>query len=133
MSHPRKSENRLDWVPAWKMKASGDQGYDAEQTEHDDYGSHSVRIPTNSPDKWRIKPHAEFIERQTDPETVEHSDPFGRSRTFEDQGKITGHGENQNAIHIMMDVQARNGFPVYARKQQAEESRNAYGQCEGRT
>src|SRR5436189_137209 len=88
----------------------------------------TICFATDATLEWRIEPHAEFVERESRAETIQQRDPEGRTVALEDQCKVSGYRENEDAVHIMMDVHSGNGFPVHSRQNETEKPRADCGQ-----
>src|SRR5437773_7164712 len=112
-----------------------EDGNESNRSERDNYNRDSVGVPTDATLEWRIEPHAEFVERESRAESIQQRDPEGRTVALEDQCKVSGYRENEDAVHIMMDVHSGNGFPVHSRQNETEKPRADCGQnkCGGNT
>jgi hypothetical protein len=91
--------------------------------ESDKHNRDSVGVPPDAPLERRIEPHSKFVECEARTESIQQGDPEGRAVALEDQCEVSGNRQNEDAVHIMMDVHSGNGFPMHSWQHETKEAR----------
>src|SRR5262249_34509866 len=84
----------------------------------------SACVPPDATAAVEIDPEPEFVESQSDAESIQTGNPCRRSRAFEQQRQITGDSEKENSIDVVMDSHTRIDVQMESRPVEADSSGN---------